>query len=473
MRFTRLRPESSPHARGPANAPRTLAHILAVASCLAAIAGVASCSSNDSDGSESGPPDAAAVADAGDEGTLSDDAAADASPAKDAGPFDGAPLPIVCTSPPCATSLVTTLGVDADDRSEGFCALLTDGTVACWGTNHGGQLGRGDDAETGNVAPARVAGLSDVVDLDHTCAVDKNGATWCWGTGPFLQSDVAATTIERTPVKLPIPAATKVGMGATAACAMTGDEILCWGANTGGQVAPYDVAPWTAVLPPRTVTNESSPVRDLVVGNASFVLREDGVGVSWGASPPLARVSPLFPDPYPEPISLGGVSMIDLANDNGCAAAGGIGYCWGADLPRESGGGFALPIDPSLDRALPEPVVIPEPILQIATTRMILSKELAIYQPQRWCATAVSGAVYCAGYNASGQVGDGTKNYAYEAARVIGLPAPAAAVKTLPDSTCALLTTGKIFCWGSDGSGQLGIGTIKPPSVVPLEVMLP
>ncbi|MBN9167300.1 MAG: hypothetical protein J0I07_40605, partial [Myxococcales bacterium] len=70
-------------------------------------------------------------------------------------PFDAAPLPIVCGSPPCATALVTTLGVETVDRGEeGFCALLHDGTVACWGAGGAGQLGRGNTQDS--VTPARV-----------------------------------------------------------------------------------------------------------------------------------------------------------------------------------------------------------------------------------------------------------------------------------------------------------------------------
>ncbi|MDF2692733.1 MAG: hypothetical protein K0S65_1116, partial [Labilithrix sp.] len=444
-----------------------------VVACLATGGMVVSCSSADD------TPDPIGTADAAPETSQvpGDASAPDTAPPRDAAPFDASPLPIVCTSPPCATSLVTTLGVDASDRAEGFCALLDDGTVACWGANRGAQLGRGDDAAMAdNATPARVVGLSDIVALDHTCAIDKNGATWCWGTGPFLQSEWVATTTERTPVKLPIPPATHVGVGHSAACAVVADGVLCWGANTAGQIAPSDLAPWMAVLAPRAVALAGGAVtRDIVVSSASFVLREDGVVVSWGANPPLARVSPLFPDPYPQPVALGGISMMDVANDNACAVAGGIGYCWGFALPAKKGGELQLPTGPNMDRALPEPVVTPEPIVRISTTRTIITEDLGepIVQLQRWCASSATGAVYCWGYNASGQAGDGTKDYAYQATLVAGLPAPAADVKTLPDATCALLTNGKVHCWGSGAYGQLGSGKLKVPSLVPQEVVLP
>ena len=125
---------------------------------------------------------------------------------RDAAVADAAPLPIVCTTPPCALSLVTTRGPDNSSRAEGFCALMQGGTVACWGANDSGQLGRGDDASARDSATAlRVVGLSDIVSLHHTCAVDKDGGAFCWGIGPFLQSDAEAMTTERTPAKLPSP----------------------------------------------------------------------------------------------------------------------------------------------------------------------------------------------------------------------------------------------------------------------------
>jgi Regulator of chromosome condensation (RCC1) repeat len=396
-----------------------------------------------------------------------------ASPVRDAGPFDAAPLPVSCESAGCATSLVTTTGISS---GEGFCVLLGDGTVACWGANGDGQLGRGEDAAAGDSAtPARVLGLSAVVALDRTCAVDKSGGSWCWGRGPYLRSATLPLTTERSPVKLPIPRATKVSVGFAAGCALVDDGILCWGRSYSGQVPLPDGGDPSGGQPPQRISVPSgAPIRDIVLGQASFARREDGTVLSWGANPPLGRISPLFPDPYPQPMALDSVSALDVIATNACAIAGGVAYCWGRAVPRYD---HAQNYDkPQLDRAFPKPVVLPEPVVRVATTDLIAADSGGstgpTMHPPRGCASGTSGAVYCWGHNSSGQAGDGTTDYKYDAVRVT-LPGLAADVKTTESTTCALLTTGKVYCWGGDYFGQLGGGRLKNPSLVPQEVTLP
>lgn len=384
---------------------------------------------------------------------------------RDAATSDAGPRPVVCASSPCALSLTTTPGHD-----DGFCALLEDGTVACWGQNNHGQLGRGDDAGTVNGAiPERVAGLSNVTFLDHTCAVDADGATWCWGTGPYLRDPTKLMTTELTAVKLPVPPAKMVGLGVdlraneAVGCVVTDDGVHCWGTNRHGQVAvPAHGADPSTFLPPQPVAIPTgAPIEKLVVGRASFLLRTDGTLLSWGATPPLGRVSSLVPDPYPGEVGLAGVVGIDVVDDSACAVAAGIAHCWG----RPIDGNILAP----LERALPGPIPTAEPLVQIATTTYAFNDFLTV----RWCGVGVSGAVYCWGANAFGQAGDGTQDYAVEPVAVIGLPGPAAEVKTTARTTCTLLTSGKVHCWGGNDLGQLGNGKPREPSLVPQEVLLP
>jgi len=434
--------------------------MLLAAALAASGAAMASCSSSDDGGSASNPADAGAEA-------TTDEAGFDAASPTDAGFVDAKPRPVVCASQPCATSLVTTLGANADDHAEGFCALLDDGTVACWGANGAGQLGRGDEAgKIDSANAARVVGLSDVAMLDHTCAVDERGAVWCWGTGPFLR-DGAGITTTRIPVKLDLPPATAVGLGHSTACAVVAEGVVCWGSNADGQLYPLTATPDDAGLLRSIAVPTRAPVRGVAVGRATFVLREDGALVTWGANPPIGRLSPMFPDSQPQAVdTLHGVGSFDLVHDNACVTAGGRGYCWGAAVVAPSWyGGSAT------ERALPQPVIAPEPLVQIATTRTHVVD--GVVQRYRWCAVGVSGSVYCGGLNENGQAGDGTREFAFDAIKVRDLPEPAAQVRTTPNATCALLTNGKVRCWGANYYGQLGNGENRGRSFVPQEVVLP
>ena len=436
-------------------------------SVLAAAAAAVSCSSSDE---PSEPP----LTDAGAD-TMEPTDAPDDSSGRDAGIFDGQPLPVVCESSPCATALVTTLGRSVEDKGEGFCVLLDDGTVACWGANGAGQLGRGEgegEALVDSSTPARVAGLSNITSLDHTCAVDKSGGVWCWGTGPFswaADGGVASATYT-TPVKLALPPVTKVARSFETACAVVGADVQCWGSNALGQLGPLTET-FTGE-PTRVALPNGAAASALEVGNATFVLRADGSVVSWGSNPGIGRVSPSFPDPLPQLVSLARVMQIDSAYDNTCAVANGIGYCWGARVTPFKG--------TVIDRALPEPVAASEPLVQIATTRSegyVLNTDNKVrdFKPYRWCAVASSGSVYCWGFNESGQAGTGTEEYVTRAAMVVGLPEKAlvAQVKTTVNTTCALLTSGKVYCWGSNYNGQLGNGLNRGKSLAPAEVVLP
>jgi len=447
MRFTRRHPDRT---------SSTIALLALLVSSTSATA----CSGDDR-GAETVPDVHDAAVDA--PSTPAD--AGDASPDARA-PIDTTLLPIECSEPPCALELVTTLGANVDDLSEGFCVRLDDGTVACWGANGAGQLGRGADVPSNDSStPARVAGLSDVIALDHTCAVTKSGDVWCWGTGPFLREpNGAAIATERAPVKLDLPPAQDVAIGYGGGCVAVSDGVQCWGSNANAQLAPVPTPEGDTGAPRSVPLPDGAPFRSMAIGAATFILREDGALVTWGANPPLGRVSSVFPNPSPGYVAIDSISSVDLAHDQACATAAGIGYCWGAPVYPGKGA--------SLDRAIPEPVVTPERLVDIATTQAHLI-DLLGPKPSRWCAVSTSGAVYCWGINESGQAGDGTQNYASTAVRVEGLPGPVARVKTTPNTTCALLTTGKVHCWGSNFNGQLGNGARPQRSFVPVEVKLP
>lgn len=86
------------------------------------------------------------------------------------------------------------------------CALLDDGTVACWGDNQLGQLGQGTTGGPSKT-PVRVvleapgSRLDGIISIEardrYTCAVRKDGTVMCWGGLPGVKK--GWPSVGRTP----------------------------------------------------------------------------------------------------------------------------------------------------------------------------------------------------------------------------------------------------------------------------------
>ena len=85
------------------------------------------------------------------------------------------------------------------------------------------------------------------------------------------------------------------------------------------------------------------------------------------------------------------------------------------------------------------------------------------------CALLGSGGVKCWGLNTSYQLGDGSGIRQLTPVSVSGLSSGVAAVSSGPVHACALLISGGVKCWGSNGSGRLGDGSLNM-ALTPIDV---
>jgi alpha-tubulin suppressor-like RCC1 family protein len=74
------------------------------------------------------------------------------------------------------------------------------------------------------------------------------------------------------------------------------------------------------------------------------------------------------------------------------------------------------------------------------------------------CAVTTSGAAYC--WGAAGQLGDNGVP-----AAVTGLPSGVASISAGVNHSCAVITSGAAYCWGDNSAGQLGNNSTTNSSV--------
>jgi alpha-tubulin suppressor-like RCC1 family protein len=90
------------------------------------------------------------------------------------------------------------------------CALLTSGTVRCWGSGSNGELGHantqdiGDDETPASAGDIDLGGIATRIDVGflHACAVLDTGAVRCWGraaTGALGYGNVSDIGDDETP----------------------------------------------------------------------------------------------------------------------------------------------------------------------------------------------------------------------------------------------------------------------------------
>ena len=293
------------------------------------------------------------------------------------------------TTPVAATSLPTLVQVAVGPTS--ICGLKADGTAICWGQNAAGQLGNGTVAASTN--PVAVA-------------------------GGLKFSSLAA--------------------GDAGFCGITTDDnLICWGSNAKGQVGdgtgansptPKAIGPtglWTSVVSG---------------GNPNFCgTQRDGSLWCWGAGN-----SAMFPSTVPAKIA--GTAKwrkVAIGVNNVCGVqTDGSMWCWGTSnnwmLGSSTAASSRTPVRITTESNWAEVLV------DNATT----------------CALSTEGKIICWGLNNYGSTGNlKPRNTLHLPGGVAG-NGVYAALRNGPNADyCGITKDGEAHCWGYNASGQLGDGT--------------
>ena len=124
------------------------------------------------------------------------------------------------------------------------CALLSGGSVKCWGSNITGELGNG--TTTSSPVPVTVTGITNGTavtaggsrDESHSCVLLSGGTIQCWGDNVNGQLGNSTTTNSTVPVTVAsISNAAAVSAGSVHTCALlSGGKVRCWGWNDSGEL---------------------------------------------------------------------------------------------------------------------------------------------------------------------------------------------------------------------------------------------
>ncbi len=348
--------------------------------------------------------------------------------------------------------------------SAGFyhtCAILDTGVVQCWGYNRYGELGDGTTID--RRAPGDVAGLAGAASMliagyYYTCAVLVNtGSVQCWGSNFSGQlGNGFENGYSPTPLDVPGLLASRAAGGSDHTCVIALSGVVqCWGNNSSGQLG--DGTTTDSLAPVNVVGLATGGITTLSVGEDHVCALSVTGGVQcWGKNDRF-QLGDGTSINRSIPVNVtglaGGVTALSAGLGHTCALlSNGAVQCWGYNVYGQLGDATTK------SRSTPVPVA--------GLVSGVKSIAAGYYHT---CALLNSGIVQCWGYNANGQLGDGTTTHRSAPLNVTGLADGVKAISAGSDHTCALLNNNTVQCWGLNSNGQLGDGTTTN-SLIPVNV---
>ena len=367
------------------------------------------------------------------------------------------------------------------------CALLANGKVRCWGANDSGQLGYGNRKTVGyEEFPASAGDVNvggDVIQISagafHTCALLGTGNVRCWGLGTAGQlgygrvETIGDDEVPASAGDVNVGArVVQIGAGESHTCALlTTRQVRCWGASTfTGHATTQFIGDDESPASARDVNVGGSAIQIAAGGRHSCALLDTGKVRCWGMGTDgmlgYGNTNTIGDDESPASagdVDVGG-RVVQISVDVGrglyngghtCALldAGSV-RCWGSGSYGILGYGNTQAIGDNESPSSAGDVDVGGAVKEIAVGT------------DRTCALLTHGGVRCWGYggDASGYVGvlgyGNTEsigdNEPPSAAGDVDVGGVAAHISAGASHTCALLTNGRVRCWGVNRSAQLG-----------------
>jgi len=294
----------------------------------------------------------------------------------------------------------------------------------------------------------------------HACALLSTGAVKCWGYNISGQlGDGTSGTNRLTPVSVSTLGAgvTVISAGGSSTCALlSSGAVKCWGANGDGRLG--DGSTTDSNIPVSVSGLNSGVIAISVGGSSTCALLSSGAVKCWGANGDGQLGDGSTTDSnIPGSVSglSSGVTAISVGGSSACALLStGAVKCWGLNSFGQLGDGSTT------NRLTP---------VDVSGLSSGVTAISASYLHS--CALLSTGAVKCWGANGDGRIGDGTTTGRLTPVSVSGLSSGVTAISVGLFSTCALLSTGAVKCWGDNTLGELGDGTSGTNRLTPVDVL--
>ncbi len=381
----------------------------------------------------------------------------------------------------CDTDCTFTAVAAIELGAQHSCVLIDGGAVRCWGRGEFGQLGHGntntigDDEFPSDIGDVLLPGPATKIAMgnQHSCAILQDGGLRCWGRnhqGQLGYGDNEDRGDNENLAALPSVAVSpviEVQPGANHTCARVGiGEVRCWGHNNLGQLGYGNVE---ATPAPGGVVSIGALGSRLEAGaNHNCVNFVDGGARCWGRNSEgqlgYGNILQIGDDELPSSVGL--VSLvpanlpantelvdIELGANHSCAILNtGDVLCWGDNTSGQLGLGNVAVIGDD-----------ETPNTQLAIALPSAAKSLALGTAHT-CVLLESGEVMCWGGNETGQLGYGHTDTIGDdelpmSAGPVQLGGSARLLAVGADHNCAVLENDDVVCWGANNFSQLGLGS--------------
>lgn len=246
----------------------------------------------------------------------------------------------------------------------------------------------------------------------------------------------------------PPNAATQIGAGDGAVCAIVDGGARCWGKNVWGLLGD---GTFSSSHVPVTVSGLSSGVASVSVGGElACAVTTAGAVECWGSNfgtgnTPVAIVG--------AGVSSGVVSVAAGGRFSCAVTSAGAATCWGQNYEGELGNGTTTD-----SHAVP-----------VAVTGLSSGVHAVAAGDFHACAITATGGVKCWGANTQGQLGNNSTMNSAVPVDVVGLSSGVVAITAGVNHTCAITSKGAAKCWGSNYYGE--VGNPASDGMVPTDVV--